>query len=542
MTPGVKTLPWRARAGKALSCTPARPPKGPGNALIPLELATGKTGHRPRCWSAIAIGLLIVAAVKAWLIFNLPIAAYSDDSGSFVTTAFTFWDEGRFYLHPKRTFLYPLIVTGLFKLPVPLAYSVVWVQHLVSLLAPVCVCLIASRLKGVQPWMLLLLAVATGLSVPWLYYSHYLLADLAYGVTFWIFAWQAWRLLSADEGNFAGRAAWVLLAAAMAIAFRPEGKLLVLAAPGLIGLTLVVLRPRLRPLPLLFGLGLPLLLCGALWMHAGRATESKKLLFCSVLPLVNLESPLLAEYKRPMAPFVLEARENLRDWPKKRHKFQGTLTDEKSARYGPLWEVLCSEADWAPTMHRICGKLAGEAIRAHPFQAVRLSWLNLKQVIRADSNRSDSFSRKRFGGDWSEEAVSKPDKVRRLLGRSWRGTERHILDPARQDRVVVVMQAIERFTSPKRWDWAGAVALAGWLLAIRRNGWRLAVIGAMFAAYALAVFLVARGIPRFLLVFELILPLGIVLAVAEGRLLLAHGFARWRARSPAREDGESASI
>jgi hypothetical protein len=185
-------------------------------------------------WSLPA--LLVGLALRVVLTVQLPWAVFHDDTPDFLTTPDKLFNEGKWELHEKKTFLVPLAFTAGFALPVP-AMKVIPLAHHVLGLALVLLtgALVRLWFAGWRLWIIPLTLVAA-VNPFLLWYEHTLMAE-----TIFLFCTVLLALAGTlyAEAPSPGRFVFLCVALFLEAGARPEGKLLF----GF-GLLLVVLVHR----------------------------------------------------------------------------------------------------------------------------------------------------------------------------------------------------------------------------------------------------------------------------------------------------------
>ena len=486
-------------------------------------------GRRDACRmrTLLLVAFAAVVAFRIWMIWEVPSCTFHSDSHTYLRTAKMFWQDGHIGIHPKRSVLYPALLTVLHPIPGRLSLHILFVQHA---LAVVVVWLSMRLWRDLAPearWLDWILVIFVGLNVPLLFFAHDMMAEVGYAVAFSLFLWRLWRFLF--RGGV-GRAASVLWAAALALAVRPDGRMAVMfAVPVIAGVIGIAWRRGGRPEGM-WRMVLPLVVCAGLWL-GGRVTQEGWLFYSSVFPLTDLSSPLHAEYKEELRPWVEAARRDLANYPGMQDDMQGRLGHRKGS-IGPRWDALKGQGQDV-RLHRVCRDLAVEAVRSQPTMFVRLLWFKLRYVMSKPREMANEFRPSKMGQDWTEQMTAQPGYIPILWGdaATWERWRDGFFSGQGVGRLEPPLRWLEPITSPPWWGWAGGLALLGWILGVRRHGWRLAVWLAVAAGCLVLTFAIARGITRYLLPFEPLWALGVGLLIAESCRAIRRAWPDFRGQS-----------
>ena len=480
-------------------------------------------------WKAAGLGILFVGLFKVWLIFQVPICAFHNDSHTYLRTAKMFWEDWHIGIHPKRSFLYPTILTLLAPLPVRLSLTILWLQHLATLLLPLITVRFLKEWTVFWRWLAFPLVLAVGLNASILFFSHDMIAEALYVSVFWFFLWKLWQFIS---GPSLGRCERLLWTAILCVALRPDGKMAILMAFGAI---IFFGRDWVRQFNFrskkTVRLLLPTLACIGLWVAISKhVTQQGWLFYSSVFPLTNLDSDLHQDYKKELKPFVKEWRSHLPDYPENQGVIQWLLINPKGESIGPLWDQLRSKGQ-NKKLHNVCRQLAVEAVLSHPWQFVKLLAYKLHFTLLAERDYARKFLPEKIGDEWVDEMKAEPAYLPLLLGKyqTWEKWQDDFFAQRGETLVSRTIAILESIFSPKWWSWAGILALMGWMMALLKERERLLFWLGSLVAYLFLTYTIGRGIPRYLLPFEPAMALGWALAVglmAELLFLKRFGKAR----------------
>ncbi|MBX7157325.1 MAG: hypothetical protein K1X66_02935 [Verrucomicrobiae bacterium] len=466
-------------------------------------------------WKAAWLGIFWVALFKIWLIIQVPICTFHNDSHTYLRTAKMFWADWHISIHPKRSFLYPVLLTLLASLPVRLSLTIICLQQAITLFIPLIAVRLLKEWTSFWRWLALPLVLFLGLNVTLLFYGHDMIAEAFYVTAFWFFLWKLWRFIFEPSTKHYEGLLWV---AFLCLSLRPDGKVTVLIAGsalflfGWSWLKTVSCRSKsfLRIL-------LPAIACVGLWIGTSKhVTQQGWLFYSSVFPLTDLDSKLQQDYKKELRPLVEFWRANLKDYPENQGVIQWQLVNPKGKSIGPLWDKLRSKGQNSK-LHEVCRQLAVEAVLHHPMGFMKLLVYKLYFVLNTPREYARKFLPEKIGDEWIDEMKAEPDYVPLLLG-SHQTLEQWMNGFFAQRGVTPANRALsilEPITAPIWWSWAGLISMIGWWVAILR--WRVKLLFwfGVLIGYLLLTYTIARGIPRYLLPFEPLMALGWALLVAQ---------------------------
>ena len=459
-------------------------------------------------WLAAGVGLLIVLGFKIWLILQVPICAFHNDSHTYLRTARMFWEDWHIGIHPKRAFLYPTLLTILAPLPIRLSLSILWLQHFVTLLLPILAVRFLKEWTRFWRWLACPLVLAIGLNASILFFSHDMIAEALYVTAFWFFLWKLWRWMVGPTLTRAERLLW---SAALCLTLRPDGKVAILLAVGAIFLFgwkwLREFNFRSKKVVHLF---MPALVCLGLWIAISKhVTQQGWLFYSSVFPLTNLESEKHADYKKELKPFVEEWRANLKNYPENQGVIQWLLINPKGKSIGPLWNKMRSKGQ-NKKLHEVCRELALESVLSNPVMFAKLLAYKLRFTLSTEREYARKFLPEKIGDEWFDEMKGEPGYIPLLLGKggSWDEWWNGFFAQRGETPVSRTMTFLESIFASKWWGWAGILSLIGWALAIFKWRWPLLFWFGGLIGYLLLTYTIGRGIPRYLLPFEPLMALG----------------------------------
>ncbi len=454
-------------------------------------------------------GLIPVLIFKAWMICQLSTPLFHPDSHTFYRTVEILWTRGEISIHPKRSYLYPLLLSLLHGLPGPMGLLILVVQHLASLLVPLAFVATVRLHTRALPALDGLAAALLGLSAPLLYYSHDIMADAPYAVAFWIFLFA---LAHFAKNPLPSSATAMLWTAFLALSFRPDGKLAVLVALASVawhGRSLLSRTPALR---IARACALPLLACAGLWAGT-KVTQQGWLFYSSVMPLTQLDTPLLSDYKAELRPVVEKARQNLPHYPGQIADVMGMLSRKSDASPGPLWDKLKSRGQ-SRELHAVCSQLAREAALSDPLGVLRLTFYKVRRVMSEGRGLWGNFLPTEILYDWGKQFEEHPFYAESLCGntQAWEQSRSSLASQSGATLLMRIFRALEWWSAPVWWSPFTLCSLLGWTIWCWRHPSTL-WLPAAAAGKILATYLIARGILRYLLPLEPLLWGGILCGI-----------------------------
>ena len=468
-------------------------------------------------WKAAWFGIFCVGLFKVWLIWQVPICAFHNDSHTYLRAARMFWEDWHISIHPKRSFLYPTLLTLLAPLPVRLSLTILLVQHTATLFLSLIVVRFLKEWTPAWRWLAFPVVIFLGFNVSLLFYSHDMIAEALYVTAFWFFLWKLWRFISEPSTSRCERLLWMAI---LCLALRPDGKVAILIAVGaLILFGLPWLKSlHFRSREFWFRFLLPISVCVGLWIATSRhVTQQGWLFYSSVFPLTSLESEPYQDYKKELRPLVKIWQTNLINYPKNQGTIQWQLVNPKGKSVGPLWDKLRGKGQNSK-QHEVCKQLAIEAVKSHPLIFIKLLAYKLYYTFSEQREYYKKFLPEKMGEEWISEMEAEPGYIPLLLGQNnalekWANGFFTQRGPTPVNQLLSMLEPI---TAPIWWSWIGLISLAGWLIAIIQ--WRIKLLfwfGSLIG-YLLLTYTIARGIPRYLLPFEPAMILGVALLTGYG--------------------------
>lgn len=351
------------------------------------------------------------AVIRALLLSYLPYAYWGADSKSYFGFAHKLLTEGYISLNEKRRFLYPIFLVPVSLLPgSPLRWLAV-IQHLLGLgsLVPLAY-IVRKTFVHWQLWIVPITVAFAGLPVI-VWYEHELLGENVFFATLlWAFAgWCAW-VGEARRDRALRLFWWFFVPFTLFILTKPSGRFV---WPGIIaGFVLVAAWKRLDRRRIV-ALGV----LAIVTLFVGSKKQGAWLFYTAVFPLTQLDTPLHAGYKAEIRDLVESMRARLDNYYTNDTDAFEFLERTDSDPNRPLWVELDRDEK---KKSKVFMDLAIEAVKANPFQFVRLS---VERAI-ASANVSDfdykrftsEYHRERVGDFYAEAEAREKDQVRFAFG------------------------------------------------------------------------------------------------------------------------------
>jgi len=351
--------------------------------------------------------LLFGAALRLMLLHYSPYAYWGSDSRSYFGFTNGVLNDFYFSLSEKRRYLYPIFLLPVSMLPAPPLRSLAWIQAAIGLCA---IPVFAYSVRRIfVAWKILIIpltALFAGLPV-FIWHEHELIGDtfLLNGLVWCVAGWAAWT--SQTDPSRARRLWWLFFAAfAFIVLSKPSVKFFwpgLLAAFFFIGAWRVLRWRHWAALGALFLAGLTV----------GDDDQGAWLIYNSVFPLTQLDSPLHAEVKAELAGWVLAKRARIDSYAKEDYEVQKYLRAPENEPSRPRLQALSKDK---AGLSRVYRDLAVEGIRADP-----LSYLSIGLHRMLESCNPSDLSLWRFQPDYCSsrlgEAIAAgkyPEEILRL--------------------------------------------------------------------------------------------------------------------------------
>jgi hypothetical protein len=334
---------------------------------------------------ALAFGL----ALRLLLLSYSPLAYFGSDSRSYFGFPHGVLTEFYFSLNEKRRFLYPIFLLPVSALPGGALRWLPWVQAAMGLAAVLPVAYVVRRLFRGWRWFIVPVTAACAGMPSSIWFEHEMLAECLF---FQAIVWSVggWVAVATQPDPARARRlwGWFILPFAAMLLTKPAGRFLLPGlAAGLVGVRawrFLRLREAVAVLALLGLAGL-----------MGDDEQGVWLLYTSVFPLTQTDSPRHAEYKAEIRDLVEESRRNLDIYSETDREIFLFLRNPKAQDARPRWRDLAKDEEDLAALYR---DLALEAILAEPL---RFAYLGFQKVVRS-ANPSE-FKTERFGATYFAE-------------------------------------------------------------------------------------------------------------------------------------------
>jgi len=308
-------------------------------------------------WSVVGFALLLP---RVLLQSALPVYLFSDDSHSYLLSAFHWTQTGDWETSPRRGVVYSLWISGILQFCGNLN-AVPLLQHLLGAASvALAIAVFRSWIPGRFFWIALIVAVAYSVAGFPIFFEQTVRSEVLL-LLFSTIAIASWAWFLKD------RADWLLLPAGIAFGLATLIKNLLLPFPFVVAFWLLAERtqPLLgrgrRILLLGFGCALPFFgnrVINHLSGHPPEAApQSGILLYGRVAQWTALDSPEQAEIKQLI-------RADIEDYRKLPRLNNNVILKRTAVPHIAAW--LHQRGGSRADLDRICGALAREAIRTHP--------------------------------------------------------------------------------------------------------------------------------------------------------------------------------
>ena len=247
--------------------------------------------------------LLLGLILRVMLMVHMPYGSFHPDSADLLSTPDNIFNHFHFGLHPKKTFLTPVIHVAAFCIPgVPAMVLIPIIQHLIGLLTVVVIALLCRFWFRHWEWIIIPATVLVAINPALIWYEHALMTETQFVACTALLALAGTLyVLHPCKQSFVGLCVALVLEAGA----RPEGKLLF--AFGFLLVFLVAWphwRKALRPMAILLMVAIPTVILT-------RTSQAGILLYTSVLRL----SPDQSWFAPGIENYTAEIRQDLRrDW------------------------------------------------------------------------------------------------------------------------------------------------------------------------------------------------------------------------------------
>ncbi len=168
-------------------------------------------------------GVLVAVALRVVLTVHLPWAFYHDDAPDFLHTTERLFEEFKWELHSKKTFLVPIAFTLPFFLPVPAMLTIPLAQHALGIVIVLLIGLLCRLWSAWWRVWIVPLTVLAAVNPFFLWFEHTLMAETIFVFTTLLVALAGTLYTLAQT-----RTRFLFLCGALLLeaGARPEGKLL----------------------------------------------------------------------------------------------------------------------------------------------------------------------------------------------------------------------------------------------------------------------------------------------------------------------------
>jgi hypothetical protein len=332
--------------------------------------------------------LMVGALLRLGTLVAIPEAYFGSDSSSYFQATVKLWTHGHhFVFNEKRRWVYPMLCLPLPALPWSPAKSVAILQHLLGLGTVAGVgWIVAHSTRYRAVWVpLVTLLVAIDLGV--LRDEHELIGDSVF-----LAAIVATAALAMPPGSLRARRRlfWFLIMAAVVAAIKPHGRGIWLGS--ILAAMLITRHPWRWKAEACAAVAAGIVII----LTTGDKRQGHWLMLNAALPLVDLEGATWAKYRQALKPTALRARQDFERgqyaWTQKNYKklLGGDIYPDL---IDPVWTELARRKEDAE-YSQVCGDLAKEAIRAHPFSFARLTLAKIAVAF------SENVGPERFSPKW----------------------------------------------------------------------------------------------------------------------------------------------
>jgi hypothetical protein len=493
---------------------------------------------------AIAVGALI----RCLYLSYAPLAHWGADSMSFFEFAWKALDKQEFVLNEKRRYLYPIALLPMSLLPGGAMRWVAWIQHASALLVLIPFAYIIRKCFAHWRWWIVPLTLVFATWPAAIVLEHIVQSDALFlhAIVWAAAGWVAWVSSPAGASASAHRFWWFAIPFFAALLTRPAARFFLPAV--LAGL---VITGAWRALHRSHWIASAAVLVVQATM--GKEKMVAMLLLGAVFPLVQLETPLLAEYKQELREEVERSRQHLGLYYRAQIDVFKLLKRPERYPEKPRFSALAEDDVLTAKVYK---GLAIEACRSQPWQALLLALQRVAASADYGDNVQHSFkatvSREWFDGSFEELTGRKKLAVFNLLmGRPrkappppWEEVAARLSPYPRAPAARWMAKGADFHADTFRWvwppsaanrnipverfrpSWMAWVALAGAVLAFCKR-WRgtLGVFVLWSGVYLVGAFLIGESNPR---LFAPVVPLLFLLLPAAADAALSLG----RARAP----------
>lgn len=342
---------------------------------------------------ALIFGLFL----RSLLLSYSPYAYWGSDSRSFMGFTNGVLSEFYFSINEKRRYLYPLFLFPLSILPGGTLRWLAVVQALMGLLTVLPLAYLVRRTFAAWKWLIIPVTVIyAGLPV-FLWYEHELIADTVFfDCAVWFMAgWAAWV---SQKSPARGRLLWwwFLVPLAILLLTKPSGKFL---WPGIVIALVLSFSWRTLRWPQWVSIGALFLAS----LTVGDDDQSAWLLYTTVFPMTQLDTPLHAELKAEIRPLVTKKLDHLDTYEEEDDEVHDFLRSPEDHPEYPLWKKLSKDE---AKLEKVYHDLAREAILARPLQFLQVGLQRLAGSCNLEDFNTDRFRADYFADRFDEQFAS----------------------------------------------------------------------------------------------------------------------------------------
>jgi len=328
--------------------------------------------------------VILGLALRIWLTAAMPYGFFHTDSADLLETADKLVHEGGFRLHPKKTFLVPIVYTVAFAIPgVPVLITIPLAQHALGLLMIVLCGLLCRLWFSHWKWWIIPLTLLVAANPSFLWFEHTPMAESLY-----VFCTVVLAVTGSVFALHANRASFVALLMALVLqaGARPEGKLFF--GFGLILIVLVLWKNKAPWRTLGIHLGITLVV--ALIVNSKTKTSQAGLLLYTSVVHFTPDDPKCAP---GILPFIEPLRTQFQERWKVGMAFPRASQRNKIASAVAKYLIEVKGAEGSKReVNELCKKLAMETLRRSPGELPMHFFYKFRHssVVLASEDYSDN--------------------------------------------------------------------------------------------------------------------------------------------------------
>ena len=331
------------------------------------------------CAPALLIGFVLRAALTA----SMPHAYIQYDSSDFLATTREWFAHQRFHIHPKRSFLTPVLFTLPFVLHIKPLIVIPLAQHLLGLWGTL---IVGSLVRSWFRWWKIAIVPVTVIfaaSPMIVWYEHTIMGEAQYLFFTLVMVWAGTHLARHPSHS---AFAFFVLSLVLVMGTRLEAKLYFAFAFMVV---LFVFWGRWRPFAIYLGF-LALTAGVTYWMGGKR--EGSGLAYATLIKLTPDHLTLEPEIEPYIIPIRDQVRKSFPTYPADLIKIDKAI---QGSIEGYVSEIEPNKKKWEPMRAKILRNLCIEALRAHPVEALTLPWT--KFALASDAWSAYAFDQESLG-------------------------------------------------------------------------------------------------------------------------------------------------